>query len=282
MSSLDKIQFHLAQPARLLTNQEKFLASILIGLFIFLFLLFFQPFGVNNYDPLERISFEFFVIMLCMGAYVTIIILLNDPLLFDIVFKKLIKRWQLYLWLVWSVIYVSTMLFLLYNVLGEWHDFRLSSWLEFIGNFSITSIIPLIVISMYVRMQHLRELSGTTSDYSSEGASLITFPSDNQKDVMTIPLRDILYLESEDNYVAVHYVKSGKQASSLVRITLKRIDDLQLHPAICRCHRSYLINLFNLSQFKGNSQQGLLYLHHLEEPLPVSKSYASRLMDQLK
>lgn len=279
---MERIKSFLRQPVRILSSREKIIAFSAIGLFVFLFLLFFQPFGVNNYDPSERITSEFFWIILSMGAFVSFFLLLNDPLLFGLLFKKLMRRWQIYLWVIWTLIYIASMIFLYYNVLGEWHDFRFSSWLEFIGNFSALSIIPLIIVYMYVRMQHLRELSTTTSDYSADATQLITFPSDNQKDVITLPLQDILYLESEDNYVAIHYLKSGSLAKSLVRITLKRIHDLQLHPALVRCHRSYLINLLQLNQFKGNSQQGVVYLHHLNQPLPVSRSFAGDLMDQLK
>lgn len=270
------------QPVRMLTGKEKIIAYLLIGLFIFLFLVFFQPFGVNNYDPSETITQEFVFFMLVIGIYVSLVLIMNDAFLFNWIFRKLILRWQLILWLLWTLVMLSTMIFLLYNLLGNWHDLRWSSWLEFIGNFSVTAIFPLIILYLYARMKHYRELTETMQDYDMDANEIITFPSDNQKDVLSLTLESVLFLESEDNYVAIHYTKSGLPTKSLIRLTLKRVHELQLHPALVRCHRSYIVNLYHLHQFTGNQQQGHIWLNNLETPFPVSKSYAPELVKQLQ
>ncbi|WP_373398473.1 LytTR family transcriptional regulator DNA-binding domain-containing protein [Algoriphagus halophilus] len=49
-----------------------------------------------------------------------------------------------------------------------------------------------------------------------------------------------------------------------------------------RCHRSYTINLFHLANYEGNNQQGMIKLDHVAKSIPVSRSYASNLLLQLK
>lgn len=269
-------------PVRMLNSKEKIISYLLIGVFVFLFLLFFQPFGVNNYDPDETITQEFVFFMFLMGTYVSVVLIMNDAFLFNWIFRRLILRWQLILWVLWTLIFLSTMIFLLYNFLGNWHDFSWYSWLEFIGNFSVLSIMPILILYLYARIKHYKELTATMQDYEMDANEIITFTSDNQKEVLSLILESIQYLESEDNYVAIHYVKSGLPTKTLIRHTLKRIDELRLHPALVRCHRSFMVNLYHLNQFTGNHQQGHIWLHGIEKPFPVSKSYAPNLIDQLK
>jgi hypothetical protein len=265
-----------------LSKREKFYAILLISLFFCFFMIFFQPFGVNNYDPKESITPFFVGIIVSMGVYLAVLLLINEFLIFPLVFWEEIYRWQILIWLIWSNIYTATGLFLFYNVLGEWHDFRFLSWLEFIGNFTALSIIPLIAIFFYGKMKHFQEHTETTVDYQPESNSIINIPSDNQNDVNSFSLDSILFLESEDNYVAIHFIHKELSSKTLVRTSLKKIDDMKLHPALVRSHRSYIVNLIHLAKYDGNKQQGLITLRHVSYPIPVSKSYASDLLLRLK
>jgi len=265
-----------------LSKREKFYSILLIGLFFSLFMIFFQPFGVNNYDPKESITSFFVFVILTMGVYLIVILLINEFLVFPLIFSEEIYRWQMLIWLCWSNIYAATGLFLFYNFLGEWHDFSLSSWLEFIGNFSALSIIPLTAIFFFGKMKHLQEHTETTVDYKPEATNLINIPSDSQNDLNSFSLDSILYMESEDNYVAIHFIHKERISKTLIRTTLKKIEDLQLHPALVRSHRSFIINLIHLAKYDGNKQQGLISLKHVSNPIPVSKTYASNLLLRLK
>ena len=169
------------------------------------------------------------------------------------------------------------MMFLFYNFLGNWHDFRWSSWFEFLGNIGVTGIIPVAVLIMYNRMKHLQELTHSAKDYHGDEAQMIQFPSDNQKDQLSLALSTILYLESEDNYVSVHYLHQNQMTKTLVRTTLKKVEELSPHPALVRCHRSYIVNIMHLTQFRGNQQQGYLTLQQVVTPFPVSRKYAADL-----
>lgn len=272
----------IKRPVRMLTSKEKIVSYLLIGMFVFLFLVFFQPFDVNNYDPTETIRQEFIFYMLVIGMYVAVVLILNDTFLFNWIFRKLILRWQLILWLLWTLIFISTMIFLLYNLLGNWHDFTWISWIEFVGNFSVLAIMPLVILFLYARIKHYKELTATMQDYEMDANELITFPSDNQKDVLSLTLESIRYLESQDNYVAIHYVKSGLPTKTLIRLTLKRIDELELHPALVRCHRSFVVNLYHLRHFSGNHQNGHIWLNDIDTPFPVSRTYAPAILEQLQ
>ncbi|MEN2282098.1 LytTR family DNA-binding domain-containing protein [Algoriphagus sp. SE2] len=245
-------------------------------------MIFFQPFGVNNYDPKESITLLFALIMVFMGLYLVLLLIFNEFVIFPLIFKADIYRWQILIWLFWSNIYSATGLFLFYNFLGGWHDFRLSSWLEFILNFTALSIIPLTAIFLYGKMKQMQELTETEVDYHQDSNVIIQIPSDNQNSLNSYSLENILYIESEDNYVAVHFIHKEIPSKTLIRTTLKKIDDLKLHSALVRCHRSYIVNLIHLAKYDGNKQQGLITLKHITDSIPVSKSYVSNILFRLK
>lgn len=266
-----------------LSKREKFYAVLLICLFFCLFMIFFQPFGVNNYDPKESISPLFVGIIISMGVFLAALLLINEFLIFPLFFHGKIYRWQILIWLIWANIYAASGLFVFYNILGEWHDFKFTSWLEFIGNFTALSIIPLTAIFFYGKVKMLEEHTETTVDYKTEASTIIiTIPSDSQNDLNSFSLDSILFLESENNYIAVHFIHKDQSSKTLIRSTLKKVEDLNLHPALIRCHRSYIINLIHLAKYDGNKQQGLITLKHVSTLIPVSKSYASSLLLRLK
>jgi len=75
----------------------KWIFVISIGLFMVLFLLAFQPFGVNNFDPHFHISLEFVLIVSSFGLVVTGTLAVNEFMLRPLLLRRL-TRLQLYGW----------------------------------------------------------------------------------------------------------------------------------------------------------------------------------------
>lgn len=175
--------------------------------------------------------------MLVLGIYVSRILVFNELVLFRLVFKDIVMRWQLILWILWSVIYSASCVLLLYNALGDWHDFKLSSWLEFIGNFSVMGLLPLAGLWYYAQVKSLKDaLKQTNASCHHDDEFTLRFASDNDKEILQLKLKDFLYLESEDNYVAVYHLVGYQTQKQLLRNTIKNIDELALHSALYRCH----------------------------------------------
>ncbi len=248
-----------------------------MGLFVTLFLLFFQPFGINNYDPRETISLQFFLLVLTMGSTSVVFMAINELFLYSLIIKKQPKQKELMVWTFWSILWLSGGIFLLYNYLGNWHDFHLTSYLEFVGNTAVLCALPIASIFIYVRIRELRTSLAKAHTYSYQGAidtsELIVFYADNQKDQFTIPLKFIVYLESEDNYISIHHLDNGSVVKTLLRKNLKRIQQEEHHPALIRCHRSYIINLVHLHKIVGNRNKLDVHLVHLNNTIPVSRQY---------
>ena len=270
-----KLKAVLETKSPVLNRREKIYSVLLAGFFVFLFLLFFQPFGVNNYNTQETITLEFFLAILLMWVLISLLLAINEFFIFPMLVKQP-TRGKMLGWIIWSMVWLSCGVFLFYNYLGGWHDFRLSSYFEFFGNIAALSLFPLGGLFLYLKIRELRKALETDHPYTyraEEDEFLLVFTAENQKDHFTLPLKLLLFIESDDNYVSIHHLQDARVTKTLFRKSLKSIQEEALHPALLRCHRSYLINLTHLQQIHGNRNKLKVLLNHVKAPIPVSRQY---------
>ncbi len=93
---------------------------------------------------------------------------------------------------------------------------------------------------------------------------------------------DVVFINSADNYVEIHYKEDKKIKKKLLRNTLKNIE-LQINPyhIFLRCHRKYIVNPHYIDKLNGNCNHHELLLKGYKKPLPVSRQYFYRIKDAL-
>ena len=122
----------------------------------------------------------------------------------------------------------------------------------------------------------LRQVIGTLKEahLSQENSSdLILFTADNQKDKLAVPISAILFLESQDNYVALNFMEGESVKKHMLRSTLKRMETELTDTSVMRCHRSFLVNLDNVTSASGNAHRLELTLSNFPEKIPVSRNF---------
>lgn len=260
----------------------KWIFVLSIGLFMVLFLLAFQPFGVNNFDPQFHISVEFILVISSFGLVVTGTLAVNEFLLRPLLLSRL-SRLQLYGWLAWVYVLVATVVFGFYNYLGEWHDLKLTSYLGFIRDIGMLISIPIAGFIFFIRHESLKsEYVRLQSIHLEAPASkLMHFCSDNKKDQVSMALSDLLYLESQDNYVAIVYMEQGVRRVALIRSSLKRLEASLDEPVLIRCHRSYIVNLLRVRSCHGNRHGLKLGVDGAHHSIPVSRSFTAVVLQNL-
>lgn len=255
---------------------------VVVGLFLAAFMTVFQPFGVTNHDPDFRITALFAGLMLAIGAVVTLVLAVNE---FWLRPRLLPERQPLNmaLWLAWVYVLVGTTVFLVYNAVGSWHDFHLLSWLGFIRDVGMVITFPVLGFWFHLRHRALqsRYVSLRSSAPQSSG-QMLSFTSENGKDRLVISVDAVQFLESEDNYVTVHYLDDGKLATHLLRSTLKRLETLVNEPNLVRCHRSYIVNLGRVASCRGNRHGLHLRLEGMSGVVPVSRSCTEQVLERLQ
>jgi len=97
----------------------------------------------------------------------------------------------------------------------------------------------------------------------------------NSKIKFSVVAKDLLLLESTDNYVSVFYVLDNKVQRKLLRNTLKNLEEILKENGIVRCHRSFMVNPSNVDFMQKKGKKLEIKIKHFEKPLPVSEKYSS-------
>ena len=87
-------------------------------------------------------------------------------------------------------------------------------------------------------------------------------------------LSNILYIESADNYVNIHYINGDKEDTFILFNSMKNIEKNFKGTSLMRCHRGYMVNAENVKLMRKDGMGLLLELNQTDKVVPVSKSYA--------
>ncbi len=252
-----------------------------VGGFLTLFLVAFQPFGVSNHDPNFQIDLPFLVYMLGAGLAVTLALAVSEFVLRPALLPAP-RRPQLLGWLAWDYLLAGTVAYLYYNYLGDWHDFSWASYLRFLPDIALVISFPVAAFIFYLRHQAVvaRLVHLTSAAPQHTLPEMLHLSADNDREVFTVASGDLLYLESQDNYVTVVYLQQGRRQTRLLRSSLKRLEAML--PAICRrCHRSFVVNLAQVRACHGNQHGLKLHFAGGDETVPVSRAYAGPILAAL-
>ena len=147
-----------------------------------------------------------------------------------------------------------------------------------------TVIIGVLMTALGIGIEYNRSLR-------DQMEALLSNTTEEQKDItitihdhhvrgndLTIPINSLLYIEAQKNNVSVCYTKDGKPATMEIHTTLTAvIDELKDYENIFQCHRSFVVNVNNITSAKGNSNGYQLILGTGTKSIPVSRSYVPRL-----
>ena len=106
---------------------------------------------------------------------------------------------------------------------------------------------------------------------------LIHLQSDNGKDIISITQNSLLFIEAQDNYVAIQYLENETSKKELLRTTMKTLEEKLKPYSVIRCHRSFMVNLNNIEKVIGNAHKLNLYVTNSRLPVPVSRSYIPKI-----
>lgn len=266
------------------SRKYKLSLAIICSLFLYLFLVFFQPFGVNNYEPSSFLSPDLLIGLIAIVPVLFLTIYLNElflrPRLVKVSFLK-----QLILWFIWEFYLVGTSSFLLYNFLGNFHDFYLPSYFKHIIEVSSVLIFPYFGTFFFFRFNKIKKDFEEVLSVSNEISNLneiVLISGEYKKDQIALQINKIIVIESEDNYAGLNYLEENKIKKYLIRSTLTNIEKILTSELIVRCNRSYIVNLNQLESYKIVSNKLFLKLNHFKEEVLVSKTNYKNVMNLIE
>ena len=254
--------------------------AILFGLFIGLFLLFFEPFNINLSNNKNKVfQLLFFG---CITTIVLLIFLYILPLLFPKIFSD--KHWKVK----HQVIFYFIILFVIATFNGIYTNYinsLLFSWSNYWWIISRTFVlggIPIAFLTLldYRRKDRLNRDQADTifneqKEFKRKSNKIIHHIStDLKNETISFKENDFNYALADGNYIDMCILVEDTLKKVPYRITLSAFEaQLEKSSSLIRCHRSYLVNLKKVENISGNAQGLKLKIKNQLETVPVSRKY---------
>lgn len=280
-----------------------------IVLFSILFMVIYDPFSLAVWfstDDMMRFSFT---ILFYFSAVVLLIF--SRSLMYSLQDRILLTPWRYVWWIMSENVAISLLYTIITIIFFSQPDVSIPE-VATRALFCVTMIlaIPNALVSFYAtyrskceeleatqyELQRLRDeynraveqaerdrLSSPAAKQNTERAPRMVHLHDNNGVLrLTINIESLCYLESEDNYIKVHYIHNDKLASYMLRCRTRDIEQTLQGTGMVRCHRSYIVNIRRI-QFIGEEHR----MHYVTldcdgvKRIPVSKSYYEKLLTML-
>ena len=250
--------------------------SIIYGVIIWAILYLLQPFGFSMYAGNKCLVAAIFglITSVCYAFYYWAVL-----------------RWLLRCvkpWRIWHdgcavlglILFIALCNFLMFSYIFEFPiTFPLFLaflyWTLIIGAFITIASIG-IEYNRFLREKMEALLSNTTEE--QKDISITIHDTNVRGNDLTIPINDLLYIEAQKNNISVCHIKDEKPVFVEVHTTLSAvIDELKNYENIFQCHRSFVVNVNNITSARGNSNGYQLRLGICPNSIPVSRQYVPKL-----
>lgn len=282
MKVLHQIAKYIGQPFRLLATlkQRMVFAS---GMFVFslLFLLLFIPFNITEWIVYTS---PFKVLQLPgLGIIVGILIHISQLLQYFLFRNGQLKVYHLFIGFFIDTILISIPLSILYSIPAN------SFWIEFRQTMAIVVPLALLWYILGISLMALwdnyynKEVSVSRQGDQKQTIQVdrINIKDGNGQLRLSLRPEDLIYFESADNYVIVFFRKNQRISREVVRNSLKNIEnDLSLYNCV-RCHRSFIVNIANVTAIKKKGRSYIIELDSIDTPIPISRGYVKVISDLL-
>ena len=200
---------------------------------------------------------------------------------------------EVLLWLLVLFIIVCSIFIVLMSVIAyQYDDQALLSSSVFLNVFLNTayitmgiSIIPMMFLILFEQHNHQKKQYKEARQFSrllqeqlnSIEKSVpqnekIQFTSENKDIELQVNPQDVIYIQSEGNYIEIYYLNAGSLNKKLIRHRLKAIEEQLPEDVFYRCHNRYIVNTKRITNVTGNARGLYLELENSTEVIPVSRS----------
>lgn len=254
--------------------------SSIFGFIIWVILYFLQPFGLCLYQGNKCFVATLFGLV-TFGCHITYAATILKYL------HQTIKPWRIWhegvaiLGLIFIIAFGN---FLLFSYLFH-YTITFSLFLLFLN---WTIIIGIFLTTLSIGMQYnrtLRErmeelLRNTTKE--QEEVSITIHDTNVRGNDLSIAINDLLYMEAQKNNVSVCFLKEGNVVAVDIHTTLTHaLEELKEFENIFQCHRSFAVNVNNITSARGNSNGYQLTLGICTNIIPVSRRFVPKLKTYL-
>lgn len=250
--------------------------AMLTAVFITLFTLLYKPLGFNpsrymGYAPTMAV----YALITAASLYGLIYLLRRmKPFSETARWSVLKELLAIILLLTGTGIVIYLAAFIIEEPANRWN---FSTFFDSLKNAFLIGILPFLFFSVagYVRYT-AHEVKA--SHYSGENAATETeeqvmITSQLKKESLGFYPSQLIYAESESNYVNFYLQAGDKVQKKVIRNSITDVEKQLAHiPFLVRTHRAFIVNLDKITSRKGNSLGYRLKLSGVDVEIPVSRN----------
>lgn len=268
---------------------RSFFNYFLVGVFVTLFLLIFQPFDINlwrtSHKTAKLLGFGL-LSFLVPTTYSATLSILRPRALADETWT--IGREILSITVVVALIAVANLFY------SYWLGIMYITWTNFLnavisvvllGLFPITFLVLTRYEILFRKNSRRAEEVNRTLEiipHRVKNHSALVFTADNGRDRIEMEADNLLYISSADNYSNIVFQDGGQIKRSLLRSSLTRLEQQVSHPRIRRCHRAWIVNLDQVIKTEGNAAGYRLTVTGESQTIPVSRNFVVEILAALR
>ena len=259
---------------------KNLIIAVSTGVFIALFLLYFEPFDFHlNTAENKVFQLSFFG---CITTIVSAFFLYVFPLLLPNLFSD--KNWKVIHHIILNlllILVIATFNSIYSNYMNSM-PFSWDTYWLIVSRTCVLGILPITVITFLDYYQKLNSNLNLANNIiknkkeflkdSKEATYQIL--TDLKNETFSFSQHDFNYAIADGNYTDISSLDENTLKKVTYRVTLSSFEtQLKEASSIVRCHRSYMVNLKKVKNISGNAQGLKLELINQSEIIPVSRKY---------
>lgn len=265
-----------------LTEKNNIVRLILFtAVFALGFINLYHPFGFNETYKVTPVIFFLYSSLITLTGVLVVVI--SRIIMYYYCKKKALSLIYYSLWVLVEILAMSSFFALFEKLaLHDSHPFEELMKVSAL-NTSLVLLLPYTILWLYFawadKKKKLEQIDQEVNFPFKTKKGMLSFLDEKGELKLSVQSDQLLYLESADNYVKIHFLSKGKIAHFMLRNSLKNLDDSLANTPMIRCHRSYVVN-FDKVKVLRKEKDGI-YLAMDEEhipDIPVSKTYTDRVM----
>ena len=252
----------------------------LVGMGFMMFLLYFQPFGINFLQSEHDAYFALGAGILSAGTLFANSIFL--PGIMPSVFDP--SRWTIRKEMIWNI-WLFIDLFVILSLMA-WFVNRIHFADIPIFRTGALALLPLVLFNLISYNHSLKQTMVQVLDNGRrhwfreekservEEVKPLNIIAENGKDVFSVILKDILVFHSSGNYIEIYWIDNQVRRKKLIRQTFAYIEQLiKDSTEFQKTHRCWIVNLKMADELMGNSKGYFVEINHLGFNVPVSRNF---------
>ncbi len=250
-----------------------YLIALLLGIWVFTFLWFTEPFELSDFDFKKKIRVIPLYGLFSSLSYALAMVLQNY------LFRKY-RRWTLvfeavFMFLALSLSSVFMYIIYRFGIKNYNLDYSYFQYLTIIYLPSLLIVIPFISVARYLAVIIKGE---EMEDKNVMLSADVVIQGSGKFEVLKLKREDIVYIKSDNIYVDIFYEENKELNSRSIRIKLSEVEGLL--PELVKTHRSYLINSSFFRSLKKEDDKIFLELKH-NLTIPVSRGRKEYVLKKL-